>query len=149
MDRADGVAVVIQEADGCELGLPVRVELLAPLAAQPRPQRIRPVVDRVEMAADPDRCASVEARIAARVRALHQEHPVGVTDHDVRNELLVGRVLLGAVAVEPSSIGLQRLAEPFQVGVVYRLDAEEVAAARNRLAREDQHTLHQEAETSR
>jgi hypothetical protein len=57
--------------------------------------------------------------------------------------------LLGAIPVEPSGIGLQRPAEPFQVGVVDRFDAEEVATARNRLAREDQHTLHQEADTSR
>ena len=62
VDRADLGRVVVEQPDEPELRDEVGDELLAPLAAQPAEQA---AVARVEVAADADRVAAVQPRIAA------------------------------------------------------------------------------------
>ena len=73
VDGADRVRVVVQEADQLELGLPAGHQLLGPLATQAGHERILALVDRVEVAADPDARLAMQPRIAAGIGALHQE----------------------------------------------------------------------------
>ncbi len=72
-----------------EIRLPVGLELLLPLAAQAGHQRVLAIVDRIEMAANPDAGLPVEPRVAARIGSAHEEDGSAVADNDVRDELLV------------------------------------------------------------
>ena len=95
VDRADRGRVVVEQPDGREVGLEVRDELLGPLAGEPAGDV---AVARVEVAADADRPAVVEPRVAAGARPAHEEPALAVAEHEVRDHLLVGRVLLGVAA---------------------------------------------------
>src|SRR6185503_17542997 len=90
VDRADVHAahvgrVVVDEPDQLELGLEVRLDLLAPLAAQSAGEV---AVTGVQVTADPDRPQVVQARVAAGLRPAHQEVARAVTEHEVRDHLL-------------------------------------------------------------
>ena len=76
-------------------------QLLGPLAPKAAGQV---AVARVEVAADADRVAVVEPRVAAGARAPHQEVAPAVAQHEVRDHLLERRVDLhrGARAERPS-----------------------------------------------
>ena len=82
--------VVVEQADRRVHGLEVRDELLAPLAPKPA---VHVDVARVEVAADADGPAIMEACVPAGAGPAHQEPALAVPQHEVRDDLLVGRVL--------------------------------------------------------
>ena len=95
VDRADLGRVVVEQRDEPELRDEVGDELLVPLAAQATEQA---AVAGIEVAPDADRVAAVKPRVAAGRGPLHQEVALAVAQHEVRDDLLEGRVLLHPVA---------------------------------------------------
>ena len=80
-----GVVSSLSRPTGREVRHEVRHELLGPLA----PQAARDVaVARVEVAADADRPPVVEPGVAAGARPAHEEPPLAVAQHEVRDHLL-------------------------------------------------------------
>ena len=105
VDGADGVVVVIQQADGHEAGLEVGRHLLCPLPSQATDHA---AVVRVDVAADADRVAIVQANVAPRPAAAHQEDVAAIAQREVRNDLLPGRVVLGVAAAAESAVTVDR-----------------------------------------
>ena len=79
--------------------------------------------------------------IAAGIGALHEEDPRSVANDDIRNELLVRRILLGGRSIEVAAVGRDGAPERRERGLVGRPDSAEVATTRHRRSGEDQHTL--------
>src|SRR2546426_10295617 len=86
MDRADVGLVVIEKADQPELRHEVRGELLMPLAQQ---TALEPAVAGIDVASDANREQLMEPGVDARATPAHQEIPLTVAQHEVRNDLLV------------------------------------------------------------
>ena len=97
VDRPDGRRVVVEQPDRREVRHEVRHELLGPLPAQPARHV---AVARVEVAADADRPPVVQPGVATGARPAHQEPSLAVSQHEVRDHLLEGRVLLGRGAID-------------------------------------------------
>ena len=92
VDCADGVVVVVQDADRLEVGLEVGLDLLRPLTFQGR--RSTSTSCGIDVAADADRVAVVKTLVATGLRTAHQEDALPVAQHDVRDDLLPGRIRL-------------------------------------------------------
>jgi hypothetical protein len=60
---------------------------------------------------DADAGLAMQAGVAARIGALHEEDPAAIAHDDIRNELLVGRVFLGYPTVEVSAVSRYRFTE--------------------------------------
>ena len=141
VDGAHRVAVVVQHPDEPEVRRPIGDELLCPLAPEPGHERVLAVVHRVQVPADADAGLAVQAPVAARIGPFHEEDPLPVADEDVRNELLVVRILLGDRPLEIAAVGRDRGPERHERRFVGWADSVEVAATRHGGAREDQHAL--------
>ena len=139
-----------RQADELELRLPIGLQLLVPLAAQPGHERVLALVDRIEMAANADAGLPVEPRVAAGIGSAHEEDGSAVPNDDVRDELLVGRVGLGLGAVAVHAVAADGAPELGQVGGAGRADSVEVASARDQTALEYQDPfLHRGQSTNR
>src|SRR5829696_790509 len=135
MDGADRGRVVVEEPDWHELRLEVRDHLLVPLASEPA---LHVAVAGVQVAADADRPQVVQARVAAGLRAPHQEPPLSVAQHEVRDHLLVRRVLLGIAAAEEESVSADSLEGVLES---IRPDAEPSVPGDDRFPGDDEHLL--------
>ncbi len=91
---------------------------------------IVPIVHRIEVTTDADAGLAVQPRVATRIGPVHQEHGRSVADHDVWNELLVRRVLLGSRAVEVRSVVGDGSAQPPKQPFVGATDSVEITAVR-------------------
>ena len=114
-----------------EFGLPVGLKLLQPLATQARHERVVALVDRVEVPSHPDACLAMQPRVAAGIGAMHQEDAFGIADHDVWDQLLVGRIVLGGGTIEIAALRRDRRAELRQQAPLRGADAVKIAAARD------------------
>ena len=126
VDRPDVGGVVVEQRERLECGLEVGIELLAPLPAQAAEQA---VVARVQVATDPDRPAVVQALVGARPRPAHQEVAVAVTQDEVRDDLLVRRVVLHRVARRVPPVASDDLEERGQAGRPQPMPARRVRAS--------------------
>jgi hypothetical protein len=134
---ADRVRVVVQHPDEPEFGRPRSHKLLGPLAAEASHERVLAIVDRVQVATDPDARLAVQPPIPARIGAFHEKDPRSIADEDVWNELLVRRIHLGGRSLQVATVCGHRASKGFESVLVGPANSAEVAATRNLLAGED------------
>ncbi len=91
----------------------------------------------------------MQPRVAAGVRSMHQEHAVRVAHDDVRDELLVGRIVLGRRSIEVPAPGRDRRAQRFEVAGIGLANAVKVTAAGDVGPRQDEDALRHRQEPIR
>ncbi len=101
------------------------------------------------MTAHPDAGLAVQPRVASGIGPFHEEDAVAVPQHDVRDELLPLRGVLGHRPVQESALladGRPQAGQGLRIGSA---DAGEVAAAWDGGAREDEDALGHRASLAR
>ncbi len=95
MDLGDRRRLIIQKAEQLRVELAVIRDLLLPFALESVGDGIaRQQVARVDVAADAQRVLLAQPPLGGRAQPVCQEVAIAVPENDVRNDLLVARVLL-------------------------------------------------------
>src|SRR5918993_141377 len=147
VDGAHRGRIVVEQPDRRVLGLEVGRHLLGPLPPQPS---CDVAVAQVEVPTHADRPQVVQPGVATGPGPSHQEPAVAVAQHEIRDDLLVRRVLLGVGAAQEPALAPD---DRERVDEVRAAHAQPAVARDQGVARYDQHLLvgaaHQPSPASR
>ena len=139
---SDRVPVVVQHADERELRVPVRLDLLTPLPPQAGGNRVRPVIDRVDVSAHADRCPPMQARISRRrtVRSMRKARSPSRTTTYGMSCLWLGSCSASSRAIQAPELAMTSRSSA-RAPCARGRSTGEVRAARHRVSRDDQDVL--------